>query len=445
MIANYADQTDDSVRAAGNLAVANGINRGNVYLGRNIFTTIANGPYLLPMANFGVGSGLFATGWCFQKFKPPPGKPNFDMMTYRSDADRYMWTGEHDLNDLKALKNAGVFGEAWNQDSNKENVIDTYINKGKQARECIAEYAKVFPAGSDSFFYTNYGKAVEYQGPEQYTAHLGNQSIWPFQRFADLKTSTVTTGAVFTRLLGARAPCAIGVEHNVGSVADSTLAHGSIILHHVNMPLSSSLNLILTIKYKRSTDSSGLKAIVWAGANSHTPKVELTGVVGQESIQTLALSGGTDPITRIGIYLEGPMSAFAAKAKIHVLDIFEILVKAEKDHYDPCKITGVELVQDGTTALPYSRLNWTISPLLQGMEQPTHHLPYSSVTGPFSHFNVSVGGTYVGRAHTLSFVLDKDAVGKLNVKAGTNVEIVIAGVTFDGTHLDSYKRTVTWH
>lgn len=90
MIANYQRQTDESAKDAGNKAVVNGMTRDNVYLGHNIFTQIANGPDLQPMADYGLGSGLFATGWCFQKFKPPQKNPTADMKTYRSDADRYI-------------------------------------------------------------------------------------------------------------------------------------------------------------------------------------------------------------------------------------------------------------------------------------------------------------------------------------------------------------------
>jgi hypothetical protein len=444
MITDYPteEQTDlvQVAKDAGNYAVANGLTRDNVYLGRNIFTTIANGPYLEPMAKYGLGSGLFATGWCFQKFKPPPRNPTADMKTYRSDADRYMWTGEPDLDDLAELKKNDVFGEDVDT-SNTDNVIDRYINKENQTQQCITQFAKIFPAGSDAFFYTNYGTAVDYHGPQKYTAHLGEQSIWPSHNSAPLKTPTATTGRIITEHFGAHAPCAIAVELGAGSIPGGTQAAGSIVLHNVNM--QGDLNFNLTLKYKRSADLSGLKIFAFAVAKSQSPKVELTGGSGTLVTQSLALGGGHDPITAIGIHLQGPMSLFAAATKVDVLDIFEMLVKPQ-ENYDSCKITSVEVIRDGATEKLYSRLNWAVSPILQADHRPTH-LPYSSVTGPFSHFNVSVGGTAVGRAHTVSFILDQHAVSKLNVRTGANVEITITGVAFDGTVFEPYKQTATWH
>jgi len=76
-------------------------------------------------------------------------------------------------------------------------------------------------------------------------------------------------------------------------------------------------------------------------------------------------------------------------------------------------------------------------------QRPTH-LPYSSVTGPFSYFDVTIGPKYVGRAHTLAFVLDPDAVNNLNIMKGTTVEISITGFAFNGTKFGPFKQNVTW-
>jgi hypothetical protein len=437
MIADYKTQTDKSAKDAGNTAVANGLTRDNIYLGRIIFAQIANGSYLEPMANYGLGSGLFATGWCFQMFKPPPANPTADMKTYRSDADRYLWTGDPDLDDLSELKRANVLGAAPGPASTV-NVIDNYINKGKQAKQCITNFAKRFPAGSDAFFYTNYGTAVDYHGPQKYTAHLGEQSIWPSHSSALLGDPTATTGKIVTKLVGPRAPCVIGVQLDAKPATEATESSGYIILHNINM--RGDLNLNLTLKYKRVADLPGLKMFAYAVTKSHGPKVELTGASGKLVTQSLALGSGRDPITEIGIHLQGPASLFAVGKKIPVLEIFEILVKPQ-ENYDSCKIQSVSLIQDGTTEKGYSRLNWTIS---HGEHRPTY-LPYNSVTGPFSHFNVSVGGKEVGRAHALSFVFDQAAVNQLNVKTGANVDIAITGVTFDGTVFETYKETIKWH
>jgi len=351
---------------AGNTAVSNGMTRDNVYMGRIIHAEMTNAPYLAPMAKYGVGSGLFATGWCFQKFKEtptyppknPPPPPTLDMRTYRSDADRYMWTGDPDLKDLVYLKNAGVFGEAGKVDETKPpvNAIDTYINKDTQTEKCITKYAKMFPAGSEAFFYTNYGTAVDYHGPQQYKAHLNEQSIWPFHRSALLTTPAATTGRIITKLAGSRAPCAIAVV--IGSVItpDATQADGYISLHNINM--RPDLNLTLSLTYKRSSEAPrDLKILAFADAGSQRLQWDLTGEKDTETKQVLGFGSIHDPITEIGIHLQGPMSLFEAKKRYHVLDVIEILVKPKQENYASCNVQSIDLVQDGAPLKLYSRIN----------------------------------------------------------------------------------------
>jgi hypothetical protein len=408
-------------------------------MGRNIYSSTDNAKYIEPNAKFGLGSGLFATGWCFQKFKPKPGSSNFDMKTYHSEADRYMWIGDPDLDDLSALKKAGVYGQVAHPEQEEDkDVFDRYIHKGTQVDKCITKHAKVFPAGSEAFFYTNYGTAVDYHGPQNYTAHLNEQSIWPFYPHVPLKTPSTTTGRVITKLAGVRAPCAIAVEPSAGMTFDGTQADGHLMLHEVNM--KGELNLNLSVRYKRSADApAGLKIFAYAFAGTHHPRVELTGAAGTLSTKSVALSVGNATITSIGIHLQGPMSLFTPGKRVHVMDIFEILVKPQET-YESSKVQNIVLERDGTTAKPYLRLKWDVSP---AVHRPVY-LPYSPLTGPFSYFNVSVGGKYVGRAHTLAYVFDQAAVKSLNIAMNTNVEVVIIGIAFDGTVSEMFKQSVTW-
>ena len=166
--------------------------------------------------------------------------------------------------------------------------------------------------------------------------------------------------------------------------------------------------------------------------------MELVGATDQPAMtQPLALTDSSSPIEAVGIHLQGPAKLFSSPG-VDVMDIYEITIKPSQDSYPTCKIGSVAFKQDGPNSAPFHRLNWSV-PIADAASQPKH-LPYSSLTGPFSHFNLSIGGTDLGRAHTTSFVLDPDTA-KNN---SGNVDVTIAGVAFDGSLFDTFKGSVAW-
>ena len=395
--------------------------RDQVYSGVIIFKHMQN-PKIGSMAKYGVGTGLFATGWCFQQFSA--GNANQDTELFRSDADSYMWTAQPDLS---LLKSANLMFD-------KDETIDQYIDKN-QAAKCITRFARRYPAGSEAFFHTDYRKAVAYLGPRDYRAHLGEQSIWPINRSANMKNPA--GGHLSAKLNDVRATCAIGVA--LASGANPTTndqAEGTILLHELNM--RSDIDYNLTVKYKRLAQFADLKikAFVTVGLNS--VEVELVGATDQPATtQPLALTHSSSPIKAVGIHLQGPAKLFSSQG-VDVMDIYEITIKPSQESYPTCKIGSVVFKQDGPNSAPFHRLDWSV-PIADAASRPKH-LPYSSLTGPFSHFNLSIGGTDLGRAHTTSFVLDPDTVKN---KSG-NVDVTIAGVAFDGSLFDTFTGSVPW-
>ena len=87
---NYWWSGDDTIKTAGNLAIDHSMTRDQVYSGVNIFQSMQNAK-IGSMAKYGVGTGLFATGWCFQEFRA--GNANQD--TKLSEATRTATCGQH--------------------------------------------------------------------------------------------------------------------------------------------------------------------------------------------------------------------------------------------------------------------------------------------------------------------------------------------------------------
>ena len=379
-------------------------------------------PTIGSMAKYGVGTGLFATGWCFQQFGA--GNASQDTKLFRSDADSYMWTAQPDLSLLKSA----------NLKFDDNGTVDKYIDKN-QAAKCITKYARRYPAGSEAFFHTDYGKAVAYLGPRDYRAHLGEQSIWPINRSADLKNPA--GGHLSAKLNDIRATCTIGVALASGAAPTANdQAEGTIILHKLNM--RSDINYNLTVKYKRLAQFADLKVKAFVTVGSNPVVVELVGATDQPATtQPLALTQSSSPIGAVGIHLQGPAKLFSSSG-VDVMDIYEITIKPSQESYPTCKIGSVAFQQDGPNSAPFHRLNWSV-PIADAASRPKH-LPYSSLTGPFSHFNISIGGTGLGRAHTTSFVLDPDTAKNIS----GNVAVTIAGVAFDGSLFDTFNGSVAW-
>ena len=422
----YGGTDEDTVKTAGNFAIDHSMTRDRVYAGLNIHKSMQN-PDIGSMAKYGVGTGLFATGWCFQQFIA--GKANQDTKLFRSDADSYMWTAQPDLRLL----------ESANLKFNDHGTIDRFINRN-QAAECITKFARRYPAGSEAFFHTDYGKAVAYLGPRNYRAHLGEQSIWPINRSADLKNPA--GGHLSAKLNDVRATCTIKVALSSSAKNPTTndQVEGRIILHELNMRGDIDYNLI--VKYKRLTHTADLKVKAFVTVGSNPVEVELAGGAtdAPATTQPLALKRSSSPIESVGIHLQGPAKLFSPQGVVDVIDIHEITIKPSQESYPTCKIGSVAFKQDGPQSAPFHRLNWSVAPIADAASRPKH-LPYSSLTGPFSHFNISVGGVGLGRAHTTSFVLDPGTAARN--KSG-NVDVTITGVGFDGSLLDTFKGSVAW-
>lgn len=98
---------------------------------------------------------------------------------------------------------------------------------------------------------------------------------------------------------------------------------------------------------------------------------------------------------------------------------------------DNVRINDVRMVESQNANGIYWRLQWTY---LHDLEDRSIRsgLPYSGITGPFSHFLIRVNGLSVGRAYALEYILP-DFLMRDRDNDGMSIEVL--GIGFDGTKL----------
>lgn len=193
---------------------------------------------------------------------------------------------------------------------------------------------------------------------------------------------------------------------------------GGIFLHEVQ--LGRDVALTLTIKYKRAPSCTGLRVMV--GAWTDLSNQAIAEAEPKDTAHDLALGVGPDPVTAIGLHVEGPVSLFHVNQSINILDIFKLVVKPQDAKCDTVELKNADLVRVADD-VGWTRFRWDV-PTPQKMVQ---HLPYSVLTGPFSHFDIYFRGTYIGRSHTLAYVWDKQSAAKLSLMKGAKVDILMKG------------------
>jgi hypothetical protein len=131
----------------------------------------------------------------------------------------------------------------------------------------------------------------------------------------------------------------------------------------------------------------------------------------------------------MGLYLRAP---YLGQKPVKFAIIRELCI-ASCQHPSVATNWGIEDIRiehrgEGDTS--HWRLCWTFLKTKEG--ERAEGIPYSDITGPFSHFCVSVDGMMVGRAYALEFVLHESLVRMLESEGK---EVEIQGVGFDGQML----------
>lgn len=399
-----------------------GVNASSMEVG---YRGTASGLGVQPLAGTGLSAGLFAPGWAYEHFE------NNDATL----VDRFMWLGENP-DKVKAL-HCNCF-EGFEKRHFRDDLKDS----------AIAKFATQYPAGSESFFHTDYSEAFYSSGGNPYDVHLGRQSVLPLpdQRSAALDVKDATKYASGTMEIQINSGhCTVDVKLNSATdVHDDTQIQGKLMLHQLNVRGDLTPNISIT--YSKLAASSSLNMWFFATVGDKDEKVvELKAAVDKRDIAVLEVPKTNDRVTGVGILVRGPAKDYAKYVSSGhlpaLLNIEELTLRPHGESYPKADIHDAKFVERGSAETQHHRLVWSWS--ISGDATAPLHLPYSSLTGPFSHFLVSVDGKGLGRAYATEFIIKAEDYDGWQKSRKTSVSVDIDGYGFDGSLIKHSSGTAT--
>ena len=406
----------------------------------------ATGQGVQLLAANGFGSGLFSIAWAFEDFTPNKEFP----IAQQSPrvVDRFMWEGQSNLIPVVRGLTCGCTEGSKTHLGNDNGV--------GFSQSPIFKYAKQYPAGSEGFFYTDYSEAMLQLAAGRYQAQIAQQSIFPAVRSSPLTSLSGTMPAQLNNSSSV-SKCTIGLAVATGANTSSQI-NESFTLHYLNAKYEYGLQV--SISYQRLSTLFGLDINIFVVLNSATAPVVanhkvLSTDISKQNTLSFAPTGSTgDRITAIGISIQGPANILAVGQATNILDIFQITIKPAAPTYPQNQqLTGFKLTRNtastnypGQTPQPtatYYRLTWTFpSAAVPAPNGWPNFLPWSTSTGPFSYFTVTVGTATLGRAYALAYVLDDPTFQGLAKGKGGAILFVVNGYAFDGTLIGSGSVSV---
>ncbi|KAH8716939.1 glycosyl hydrolase family 85-domain-containing protein [Phaeosphaeriaceae sp. PMI808] len=375
------------------------------------------------LAEMGLSVGVFAPAWSFEHF---PGRGR--------EIEATMWEGKALPDDIECS-----CGNA----SARHRPTQGFS---------ITQYAREFPAGSDTFFHTDFSRAFGRHGEEEAQqvfaghdlhAQFGAQSILPAtpsskNRHKNSRLSYKLEDTAGKTNLIIEANNGLAVEHSNNRFDGYWLP-----LYKLNMPADGSLQIEITCRNLLSTTdvvpSIYLRFSREDCATDQPP--QLIPVQGSEGMCTkTTLIGELSELDRqtrceeLGFY----MSGFSCEEFVRVLELSSITIRPVGCHKEDSAFTidSPRIEIRGRGDQQHVRLCWSYT---SDTEVKKSGVPFSVLTGPFSHFKIRLDGVRLGRAYALEHTVPYDFVERLSGKEAT-VEII--GVGFDGTNPARHVGTV---
>ncbi|TKA62019.1 hypothetical protein B0A49_11037 [Cryomyces minteri] len=363
------------------------------------------------LSDFGLASGIFAPAWPYQHF------PNSARAVERS-----MWDGDDLPQDL----------------------------------DCSCEH----PAGSKSFFYTNFERAFAlhdatldhvYDGKKQHS-QVGAQSILPdlprpartsqMRRdavvvvYGELRDSPPRLAILAERVRGAQAEKAVSLTRELVNV-DS-----KVMLFKLDMDNDTSLQA--RISFRKRDSVTKMKVGFYLRFEDEVCHHEnLTSQAESISFLVADIYKGSKRLTELGVYVYGCL--LVTQGPVLLLDVLEISMQPPRRSPVQCRIGEIYAVQRDEGEFQHTRLSWKLFTPSSGKEKSTvdhgsqaEGQPYSNLTGPFSHFFVRVNGLKIGRAYAMEFILSKTLARQ--VENGEYIAVKVIGVLFDGLRVQSKEQ-----
>ena len=392
------------------------------------------------LAELGLSAGIFAPAWTFEHF---PGNGR--------DLERTTWDGT----DLPADLTCSCGDCGKRHQSNKEATI------GSSAR--------LFNAGSETFFFTDFSRAISTHGDKEKDrlfsgapmhAQLGSQSILP----------------VTPESLGMLSP----LRHYVEDIAGRT----RLVIEARELPLSATKKdpassesnwMIPLFKFDMPADGSLRLRISYRDLSQRFHGVyfylkvsgTIHGLTQSKCPQVdylLDLKIGTTPrqnlrLEELGVYAGAknaenglrlaevdyiciqPVASYPIPLSRYSFAVDDFVPPVSTSNCTPKgplqthTISNIYTSPRGEGETKHLRLYWTHA----SEGQPTDGMPFSSITGAFAYFWIFADDLSLGRAYVAEYVLPDTLVEKF---AGCEISVKVKGVGFDGQQLATASATI---
>lgn len=370
------------------------------------------------LAEMGMSSGIFAPAWSFEHFSH-----------CGRGIQRAMWEG-------------GEFPK--NTECSCGNVSVRHQATGPP----IIANAMLHPAGSENFFFTDFTRAFAHSEDDKdqtqniYLVHaqLGSQSPLPIPSpSVDQDKHWSITHRLDESVYGTAKLIIESHESLLGSADKHEKVIRWLPLYKLDMPADGSLDLVITWRSLLSSESEVMPSFYIKLSNQEQPQLLDTDATGDDDIirTKLGTASNSDDSARVeelGFHLVGSVG----EGTMPVAKTTSILIMPHAASQIPsmCNIHSVRLQGHATDQNSHTRLCWDYT---DKIESRVYGVPYSELTGPFSHFEIDINGQRAGRAFTLQHIVS-NAI--LEVLAGKELEVEITGVGFDGRILARQKATL---
>lgn len=435
ILTNY-DWTYEKLIESKKLALTSGVNPQDVAFGIDVWAQNTH-PKQIPRHTYGGGgtntgvavaelskaglsAGIFAPAWPFEHF------PDCSLAVQCA-----MWEGDKLPDDLRC-------------DCEPRELH----HDGKYRNHAITRFAHESPAGSDSFFHTNFARAFgEEPDSGRIFVDMGAMSILPRLSNASPRDDNGEEEQVAETLTGILLsnPARVSLALRSKRASDiNAKAYTSLTLYRLSMTGF----LVASITYRKPRTPPQMHISIDLVGSGHSIPLPIEAcssntVEAHINCTKDSKTGTCGSLTAIAVVIDTEFSPFPISETAPVLEILEITIKPQNSKPRNCNIAS-PVLSCHHNDLEQIRLSWTCQHDLNDGSGTDDRLPYSSVTGPVSQFIIYVDEKAVGRAYGLCFLVDDALAENLGWKAAgpdhkiaADSEIKIEGVGFDGTVLGS--------
>lgn len=447
LLTNYA-WTPFGAQYGKTLAIKNGLSHKNLAFGIDVWAQDTKDPGprrttwprnggggtgtglgVAELASMGLSAGVFAPAWPYEHFD-----------RQHKAVERAMWDGAELPNDL--LCSCGR---------------DTPHSRVDYCANPITKFAREYPAGSESFFYTDFQKSfapgianTANLGKENMRVHLGMRSVLPHLICSKPLPETAGKLELYGQVNDNPPRLTIGIaallqqtERCARALSNESAAVHTLDLFKLNMAESTDRVLSMTI------------------SKQQIPERIFVNVMLEEDPFGIILNLERRPYNRQTIKLRLPASPRIRGLAVTVtavpsntarpgvlLEIFDICVSTPHETTPLHSIRNICLVRwDEGSETEHWRLKWECEQSRCDAGPPRvlgPGMPYSEVTGHCSHFAVFVNDAEVGRAYAKEFIVPSQVTQAW--KDAGQAEVKVVGIGFNGkvATKDHDALTVVW-